>query len=371
MSNTLLTSTSVIHDAALMLSDKPLIANLTNRSVESEFAKNVGDTVKVSVPSVPTASAITSGGTTSATDVTETSKDVVIQKHFYVRHDLTADDLRLSVQDFNIQFNAPAISGLVAATEEYILRKIVGGFNQQLTGTAGNEPSTHAHILAGRKKIFDNKGNMNGLVAIIDSTAANSFYQLDIFANRDYGEENAEGLRKGYLTEKSGITFFTSPYAGTFDVQEFDDSSTTATTLTTSTSVALASLAEASGTISEGTQFSIAGVTGTFTVTKDATIASNAATVVVDSTPDAAVSTAAVTAVTAPKENVIYNPAAVACAILPGSPGPNAAIASINGMGLRIIQGEVSTSTTGQSWVWDLFVGARVVKTEHGATFCG
>ena len=369
MSNTLLTPTLMAPDAGLILKDKLVVANLVNRSAEKKFVTKKGDTVNVYVPVAGAAEEFSL--TTNAVDVTETAVEVVMQKHFDYRIDLTSDQLSMEMDDFNTRIQIPAITALIKLVEPYLLGKVVGGFSRNMSGTAGTDPTTHAHIIAAEKTIFDNYGDTSQLVSVLGSTPWASFKALNIMNSLDFREDGPSALKTMELGQTNNISFFRSVHSGTFDFGDWDDSSTTATTLTTSTSVTIASLAEATGTIPEGVRFAIAGVTGTFTVTKDATIASNAATVVVDSTPDAAVSTAACTSATAHTENVVYDPNAVAAAILPGAPGPNAAIASIDGMGLRIIQSNISTSTLAQSWVWDLYVGCKVVQSASGCILQG
>jgi hypothetical protein len=135
--------------------------------------------------------------------------------------------------------------------------------------------------------------------------------------------------------------------------------------------MAFASLSSATGTIKEGTRFVVAGDATVYTITADATIASNAATVTVTPVLATSPSTANVTFETAMKENVIYNPSALAIAVLPGAiVGPGVAAATVNGIGLRIIQ-DVSVSTLAGTWVFDLYAGCKVCRNEYGAVLCG
>jgi hypothetical protein len=373
MSNTFITPSQVIRDANLVLKDDLIIGNLVNRNIENTFATKVGSTIKVKVP--PTMSASEFSSSTSAANVTETSTDVTLEKHFYVRVDLTSDELTQSLDDFNTVVTLPAVRGLTASIESYFMQRILGGFNRYLVGTSGNEPSTHAHILAAEKKIFDNKGDTNNLVGLIDSTAHASFAGLNIFTSSDYGVDRPAGLQTASLGKLAGANWFRSPNAtsltqtdvvGTILVK---GGSQTGTTLITD------GYTGATGTVPEGVRFTVAGVSGTYTVTKDATIAlsgTNTATLTI--TPalaSAPADDAALTIATAAKACVLYNPMAVAAAIIPGAiVGPNVAAASINGLGLRIIS-DVSVSTLAGTWVFDLYAGCRVVRPEYGAVMQG
>lgn len=369
--NTFITPSDVIRDANLILKDDLLVANLANRSIESRFASKVGSTVKVKVPPVATASEFST--TTTADNLTETSVDVTLEKHFYVRKDLTSDELTLSVDDFNTLVVMPSVRGLVSSIENYALARAVGGFSRNLTGTAGNAPSTQAHILAAEKKIFDNKGDVSQLVGIISSTAHASFAALAQFTSADYGPQRPSGLASNSLGKMAGIDWFRSPYSGTFDRGDGADSTAATASGTSGNSyITVASLTDASGTLNAGTRLTINGIAGvTYTVTEDAVIAANAATVYITPALASSPSTATITFETAAKECVVYNPAAFAVAILPGAiVGPNVASMMMGGIGLRIIS-DVSISTLAGSWVFDLYCGAKVVRPEYGAVLQG
>lgn len=368
MPNTFITPTEVVRDAALILQDQLIVGNLANRSLESNFGKKIGNTVKVKVP--PTGSASEFSSTTSADAVTETSVDVTLTKHFYRRVDLTSDEMTLSVDDFNTLVTMPSIRALVASLEDFFLARACGGFSSQLAGTAGVEPSTQAHILAAEKRLFDSKADISQLVGVISSTAHASFAALAQFTSADYGSNRPAGLASNSLGKMAGIDWYRTPYSGSFARGDVAGSVTATGTAAAST-VALAAFSSASGTLYEGTRFTIAGDATIYTVTANATIASNACTAYVYPVLATSPSGAAVTFETAFKENLVYNPSALAVAIVPPAvAGPGTAAASINGVGLRIIQ-DISISTLANSWVFDVYAGAKVCKREYGCIMNG
>jgi hypothetical protein len=370
MSNTFITPSMVIRDANLVLKDDLIVGNLVNRSIENTFATKVGSSVSVKVP--PTFSASTFSSTTSAANLTETSTSVTLEKHYYVRVDLTSDELTQSLDDFNTVVTLPAVRGLTAAVDAYLIQKIVGGFSRNLTGTSGTEPSTHAHILAAEKKIFDNKGDTNNLIGLVDSTAHSSFAQLNIFTSSDYGTDRPAGLQANSLGKLAGANWFRSPNASALTLGDTPGTVLVRGGSQTGTSLITDGYTAATGTVYEGTRFTIAGVSGTYTLTADTTLAGNIGTLVITPTlASAPADDAVITFATAAKSCVLYNPMSVAAAIIPGAiVGPNVAAASINGLGLRIIS-DVSVSTLAGTWVFDLYVGARVVRNEYGAVMQG
>lgn len=372
MANTFVTPSDVIYDANLVLADQLILGNLVNRSIEERFAKKVGDTVSVRVPPTLAGSELANGGNTSATDITQTAVEVVMQKHFYVRVDLTSEELTWKLDDFNEQVMIPAVNGLIDKIETYGMEHVSGGFARYLTGTAGNNPSTHAHILAAEQQIFDNKGNRGQLIGLITGTAHSSFSQLSVFTSKDFGDDRPDGLANNSLGRLSNVDFFRTPYAGDFTRGDIagtvlvDGASQTGSTLHVDDFTA------ADGTVYEGTRFTVAGISQVFTVTADTTIATNEATLpIYPVLPSSPADDAAVTFATAHKENIVYNPSGVAGAILPGAiMGPNVAAGHAKGVGLRITA-DVSTTTLNGTWVFDLYCGFRVVRPQFGAVMQG
>lgn len=374
MSNTFITPSAVIADNALFIAENLIVGNLANRKTESEFAKKVGDTVTVKVPPVIEGKEFTAGGSTTASDVTETSVDVVLQKHFYVRVDLTSDELTLKIDDFLQQVALPATRGLIKKIEVYAIQKLLGGFSRYVTGTIGNEPSTHAHILNAEKTIFTNQGDTSQLAALITPTAHVSFGQLDIFTSADYGTDRPFGLKSNSLGMVANTTFFRSAHASVFDRGDIAGTVLTNGDPGTAAQIAVDGFTAATGTVYEGTRFTIADDSSgnVYTVTENAVIASNAATLKVTPNADASIIDGkALTFQAAAKANVMFNPAAFAGAILPGAiVGANVAAQSINNIGVRIIS-DVSATTLSGTWVWDCYVGFRVVYPLYGTIMCG
>jgi len=371
MSNTFITPSAVVRDAALYLNDSMLLGNLVNRNVEQTFATKVGSTVKVKgVPSFGTADEFISS--TSATNVVEGATDVTIEKHFYKRVDITSDEALLSVDDFNQQVTLPAVRALIRGVDSYFLQKIVGGFARNIVGTAGSSPSTHAHILAAEKKIFDNRGDNSQLIGVISSTAHASFSALNVFTSQDYGAERPAGLRSNSLGMMSGINWFRTPNAGSLAHGDIAGTVLVDGTVATGTTLHVDGFDSATGVVNEGARFVIAGDATVYTVTAKATIANSECDLIITPTLAAqATNEAAITFQTAPTTNVVYNPMGVAGAILPGPVmGPQTAVASVNGLGMRIIS-DISTSTLAGTWVFDLYAGCKVTMNEFGAVLQG
>lgn len=370
MPNEFLTPSAIVRDASILAADRLIAGNLVSRSTEATFAEKVGDSVKVTVPPILTASEFE--GSTTAQDAQQSEVDVTIEKHLYVRVDLTTKQKTMQLDDFTKNVTVPAVTALGDKIDQYFIRKIAGGFSRNLTGTAGTAPSTAAHIIAGRKILVDNRVRNDGRIALIGSTAEANFLNLAEFKSRDYGDDAPVGLRNAILADRYGLRFVVDPNSGTFN---FGD--TAGTVLVnggsqTGASVVVDGFTAATGTVYAGTRFSIAGNSTTYTVIADATIAGNAATLVLDQSLAASPSdNAAVTFKTAHTSDVIYHPAAVAGAIIAPSPlMVNSAIQTFNGLSLRVSMSS-STASLSDSIVYDVYVGSKVIQATGGTIFQG
>ncbi len=265
----------------------------------------------------------------------------------------------------------PAVRSLVRGIEGYFAQKIVGGFNRNVVGTPGASPSTHAHILAAEKKIFDNRGDNSQLVGLITSTAHASLAALNIFSSQDYGAERPAGLRSNSLGMLSGVNWFRSPNMA-FSRGDIAGTVLVDGTVASGTTLHVDGFSSATGTVYEGTRFVIQNDATVYTVVSDATIANNECDLIITPTLAAqADNEETITFQSAPTANVVYNPMGVAAAVLPGAVvGPQTAIANVGGLGIRIIS-DISTSTLAGTWVFDCYAGCRVVMNEFGAVMQG
>jgi len=373
MTNTFKLTAKVVRDAAIILSENLVCANLCNREIEAQFAEKVGDSVDVKVvPDLGQADEFT--GTTTAASLTETSTTVKLEKHFYKRIDLTSRELSLSVDDFAVQVAGPSLLAIARSIDAYFLAKWAGSFARYLVGTAGNSPSTIAHLLAGRKAIFDNLAPYRNMVGIIDSTAETALLQLNQFTSADYGPERPMAIREGALGKMHGAAFFTSQNALT----SFNRGDIAGTVLVNgggqnSTTLAVDGFTAATGTVKEGTRFTVTGATGTYTVIADATIAGNATTLTLDKALSAApADNAALTFETAFKQDLLYNMRAVAGAVIAPAPlaGMDSFAQNYNGLSVRMSM-DGALGSLSNSLVVDVFAGAKAIYPKAGVVFQG
>lgn len=377
MSNTFLTPTMIARDAAIALSNRLIVGNAVSRDKEGMFtASKIGDSVTVSIPpAVVDANEFT--GSTSASDQTETSIDLKLEKHFYKRVDLTSKQKSLELSDFTRLVTVPCVQGIQESIDKYILKQMQV-FRKNLTGTVGSRPSTMAHVVAARQKLKDLKVGGDMFNALIDTTAETSLLQLSNFVNLDYGPDGAANGRAGALGMRYGFNFIPNANLGAF-VRSAAANDIAGTVLVDGASAAgtttlhIDGITSETGTIYAGTTFTVAGDTTRYTVRKDATIANYETDLLV--TPPFAITQDdgdAVTFEAAGFSNLVYAPNAVAAAIVAPTPlaAGNSSVQSFGGVSIRVSM-DSSLTSMADSVVYDVFVGARVIQPDGGALFCG
>lgn len=384
MANAFLTSDFVFGAtrlAAALLSKNLVAASLVSRDVEEKFrTMKTGGSVSVKYRPTLTANLdeSTAGQTTLSTE-DNAQESVLVDATNYVYHkqSITTSESTFSLDNFQRDVLEPAVLAVRHTIDSFFIRRISGGFARNLAGTAGTAPSTVAHIVAGRKTYVDNNGNLSArLVSILGSAAESSFLQLDHFANRDYGDDNAPALRRAKLNPLYGIEFYMDQNAGTFEQGDVAGTVLAAGGSQTGTTLNVDGFTAATGTVREGTRFTIASVSGTYTVTADTAIASNAAALPI--TPALASSpadNAAITFGTAPTSDVIYAPEAVAGAIVAPTPLMNgrSAAATFNNVSVRITFDSTTSGSSGavDTMLIDAYIGCRVIRNELGLIFQG
>ena len=372
MSNTFITTDLVVRDAAIILSDNLVMANLINRNHEAEFAKKVGDTIEVKVPPIQTArDFIDDSSSTTANDVTEVGVDVVLERHPYVKHDFTSGEQSLELDDFNEVVTKPAILGIRDAIDSYLLSKAAGGFARNLVGTPGTEPATIADIVAGRKVLQDNGCPQPLRRSVVGTVAEAAFLQLDQFTNSSYGDDAPGGLKEAQLGRRYGIDFYADQNSGDFDQGDkagtvlVDGGSQTGTTLD------LKDFTAATGTLKAGARFTIAGLSNTYTTILDATCVANDCTVTLDQALESSpAGDAAITFEAAFSEDMIFHRDAMAGAIVApeGILGMQSSVAVFDGVAIRVSM-DGSLSTLSSSIVFDTFLGGQVIQPDAGVIY--
>lgn len=394
MANTFLTSDFVVNaarDAAILLSANLVASNLVSRQIEGALrgAPTVGPSggsVQVKVIAADTANTQDHTGTPSAltvTDVTESAVTVNCLHYVYIKKSLNVKEKTWELDDFTRKFTAPAMVGIANEVDQYLIRRITGGFARNLSGTAGTDPSTTSNILAARKVLQDNLVPVAPRVAILGTQAEASFLGIDQFTNRDYGEDGADALRRAALSTRYGVNWYVDQNVGTF--VQGDVAGTVLTNgagTVGASSLAVDGFDAATGTVREGTAFTVAGDSTRYVVTDDTAIVSNAATLPIAPVASANIAAggtsgdnAAITFETPFTQDCVFHPGMVAGAIVAPQPlMSQSAVASFNGLSVRVsFESTISDGTVGSGdfVLYDVYCGGKVIRPEGGVIMQG
>lgn len=377
MNNKFVTPTDVARDASIVLSNLLVTGNLVTRDKEAKFKGNkIGDSMKVTVPPV-LGDPNEFGGSTNATAITETEIDLTLEKHFYLRVDLTSKQKSLELHDFTRLITVPVMRSFAQGIDKYFTKQMQV-FRHQLAGSVANRPSSAAHMAAANKVLNNALVPKAGRVALIDTTVEESLIQLQQFTGAEYGADGPAALREATLGRRFGLTFVTDALLGAFS-RSAAANDIAGTVLTNGTPAAGATtfnidgITSATGTIYAGTVFTIAGDDTRYVVRKDAAVANHSADLVVYPALQAAPGDGkALTFEAAGYSNVAFHPNAIAGAIVAPEPlsGGSSTVEAYNGISVRVSQ-DSSIVTLADSIVFDVFVGARVIQPNGGCLIAG
>jgi len=381
MANVFQQTSLVARDAAIELSNALRAASLIPDEVEQAFASKVGESVQVKKRPVMTANRHTTGAFTTS-DLTEAKVTVTLEHRAYVKHRLTASERTFSIDDFTLQVTRPAMLAIAEDIDLYLVHDVLApGFAENLVGTDGNEISTFAHLSAAWKTMFENKCPQGGRVGLVTPDSAEALFNLAQFQSTDYGVEATSGMRAGVMSpvlglagmwpHQSATAIAIGDTAGTVLI---DNASHEAIGQTT---IHVDGFTAATGTIGAGTRFTIAGDTQVYTITADATLASNECDIVI--TPALLIQADdndALTFKAAAKENVFFHPNGVARALIPPEPqlGNPSAVDRYNGVPMRVtFESSINDSVDGDAEfvLFDVFVGGKVIVPECGCVVQG
>ena len=376
MANTFIYNTDFIAEGveagSLFLGSKLGLTDRVSSDVENSFSNKVGDTVYVKVKS-PMAEAGEYSGTVTASDITETKVPVKLRSHLYKATEITSKQKSLEIKDFAQDVIFPLVESVANKIDSITKGALVAGIGD-VTGTAGTEPSTLAHIIAGVEQLKQNKVPQgNGYQGVITTGTWANFANLTEFKSTDYGAGKAENLRAGQLSGIVGVKeLFDTDKLGTFARGDVAGTVLTASPTTGGSSLSIDGLTSATGTIYAGNRVTIADDTSstTYRVLEDATISSNAATLTVYPNVDSSVGdNKAVTFQTAVKESLVFAKQAICTAVVAPAPLATASnIINYNGMSMRY---SVINSGLEEKAVVDAFVGSMAVQPDGIVCFQG
>jgi hypothetical protein len=375
MSNTFLDTSLVARDASIILSDNLVAAQLCNRNHESKFVPGVGSSITIKVPPVQTArDFIDDSLTTTANNITETGVALALTEQPYVKHTILTSEKTLDLDDFNVVVTQPCVLAIRDAVDTYICKRMVNGFSQGgVAGTDGNQPSSLAHLAAGIALLNNNKCPMNDRIGLLNATSHASYIQLVQFISGDYGSSRPAGLAEATLGRLYGCEWFMDQNMVTMARGDVGNATQVyGGGQSGSTLIVDNAAGSSTGTIVQGSRFTINGVAGEYVVTSDSTASGVSFTLsIYPALASGPADDATITWIAAVTGNVMYTKNAICAAIVPPAPlAVESSVAFYNGVGIRVTMSS-STSTLSDDIVFDTYDGARVIEKFGGIVVQG
>lgn len=324
-SNAILTDSVITKEALRILHNTLGFVKGLNREYSSQFAQTggkIGQSINVRKPNRYT---VQQGPAINPQGTTESTVPLTLDRQWVVPMSFSSKELTLHIDEFSKRYIAPAVAKLASTIDlDCALAAITGKYSDgvavsggaglvpNIVGTPGTTAGTKGGSVTGlpnynAPEIFLNAG------LLLDNEAAARDNGRTICLNPAANATSVSGLsglfnpqgiisdqyRNGMMGNALGFDFTMDQNMPTYSTDTaLSGGSPTATITNGSSTVALAGLGQASGTIKAGTIFNVATVYGVnpenqqstgilrqFVVTADATISGNAVNVTVFPTP--------------------------------------------------------------------------------------
>lgn len=183
-------------EALLHLEDSLVITDKTAKDVSSEFSKTqngyaVGQSVNFKTRPMYVAKEFTS--TIDKQDIRESSRPMIIEKHFDVSVGLTAVELAMDLDDFSTQVIQPAAYALAEKVDTYVGTKILDGLGLYASGTVLN---TASDMALARSAANYQQLNPMGRFGLVNPTLEARLLGAEYFNRSNYrGTEGEKALR--------------------------------------------------------------------------------------------------------------------------------------------------------------------------------
>lgn len=378
MANTFITPDVVAREALMILRNNLITYNLfRNPAHQAVFTgtEAVGDTLKVRVPAARTVKEFS--GTATSTDLTESYRSLVVEKHFYDQLPMSSKDWTLELQDFSSQVVAPVVTGIAEGVDSYVLGKVAA--IPYYVGAANDPPDSLGDILDVVKELDDNKVPTRNRLGILNSQGKRDFLAVSEVHDASKRADGGQALRAAQMGRIAGLDWFMDQNVATHTAGTWSGDSGS---LLINGAVAAGETSmdvdtgTGSATFLEGDVFSVAGADGTYVVTADGNLTTGAGTVsFYPAAPTGGFDdNAAVTIIGDHKMNVACHPNAFSVVAFPPE-APRGAPSSViydedTGLGIRVIF-DFSSTGLNDTITFDLYCGAEAVHRELAVRILG
>lgn len=361
MPNVFLTPDIIAQEALMVLQSNLVAAELVYRDYVTEFTgAKVGDTVTIRKPATFTAQEFT--GQVVIQNANEQGIPLVLEKHFDVTFQVTSKQWTLDLNSFSEQLIQPAMLAIAEGVDRYLLSKAADINNTAVV--AGM--TTLADLTKIDLALNTNRVPVAPRNVIISPTIKASMMQIDAVHRADIRADGGQALRNASLGHIMGMDWYMSQNIGK-TVGPGGAPAVNGAVAAGATTMNVDG-ATAAGLIAAGDAFTVAGVTGIFTITNQAIVDGTGAVVGVKFAPQAPAGgfadNAAITFGSGSGTSAVaFHPNAFALCVVPLELPRGAADSGYiqaNGMGVRVVSGyDVGTKVDTISL--DLLVGAKAI----------
>lgn len=209
MANTLITPQTIAKQAWANLQADIVFARLVHRDYDGEFAGKRGDTITVTRPSTFVAKEFNPATGIELQNAAETSFSVSLDHLLDVSFAVSAKELTLDVQDFNVQFIKPATDALVEKVEALLL-----SLRPQITQSVGTVATGHVWsdprvLLDARKILRKNKVPLTELYSVVGPNIAAAWLDTSLMTDADK-RGDTDGLKEAAIGRKFGFDNYES-----------------------------------------------------------------------------------------------------------------------------------------------------------------
>jgi len=368
MATVLNTAAVIAAESMRVLEHELVIGSLLYRDRTQDFTQKsngwaVGDTIDVKTPTEYEVDSFS--GTINKQDTRDSKTSFAIEDHLDLSTGITSQQRKLDLSDLTREVIQPAMAAFSQKIDVHLATKMLEG-RGLYSSTALFE--TAADVALGRKSANNQKIAKQNRIALLDYDVEADLLGANWFnQSQTRGADGEASLRNGEMGHVMGMSFFSSANMPSDTHSNGDGAGVTDNASSTLNVIGSQNLITdaTTGTFEAGDHILVAGVTHPFVVATQTT-ATATSIPLVDPIDQLIPDGAAITVVSSGNANdvfhgVITNPNTYAWAAPPlDNPGDkvSAAVATINGMSIRFVEG-YDQDTKEFVWSWDMLIGAR------------
>ncbi len=362
------TPSVIAAESLAILQNELIIGSLLYRDRTADFTQKssgwaVGDTIDVKTPTEFQVDDFTT--TINKQSIRDSKTSFQIERHLDISSDITSKQRKLQLSDLSREVIQPAMAAMAQEVDLHLGTKMTQGRGLYSSADLFGTP---ADVALARKAATEGKISKNNRLAFLDLDLEAKLLGATWFnQSQTRGADGELALRNGEMGRAMGMSFFSSINLPT-DVQSVGNGAgVTVNAGNQNDLIGLSALptTATTGTFNAGDVIQIAGVQYKFIVASQVLAGATSIPLVdpIDTLiPDAAAITAVPSAANAAFQGVICNPNSYAWAAPPlDNPGDkvSAAVATVNGMSVRFVEG-YDQITKEFIWSWDMLIGARL-----------